>query len=344
MNRILQFLIFMFWGTLLYAQNRVVDGVTFSADGKILIEYPENKMDEKYIVPEGTEVIGESAFRFNYRLETITLPLSLKKIEDYAFEGCYDLSSITWKHFPQSIGLNIFRRSGLLFFYVLEDSDNCISVDGVLFSKDQKILLRFPNAKNGNEETYEIPEGTEVVSTRAFENSRIYNRITLPSSLKLIENEAFAVEERTPTTLNARYGYYWIWNVVCNALIPPTIVGDPFINHYEVNLFVPEKSFEIYRSTPYWQDFRSINGDTGINTTQVGNSFSKIWIQSGILYLESGKEVETVDVYDANGVSIWSECINNRAWQLVAPKLSGGLLLVKVTAVDGNQEIFKLSN
>ena len=32
MNRILQFLIFMFWGTLLYAQNVVVDGVTFFVD------------------------------------------------------------------------------------------------------------------------------------------------------------------------------------------------------------------------------------------------------------------------------------------------------------------------
>ena len=119
-------------------------------------------------------------------------------------------------------------------------------------------------------------------------------------------------------------------------------MGDPFINHYEVNLFVPEKSFDIYRNTPYWQDFRSINGDTGINTNQVGNSFSKVWIQSGILYLKSDKEVEMVNVYDANGRGIWSECINNKAWQLVAPKLSRGLLLVKVTIIDGRQETFKL--
>ena len=343
MNRILQFLIFMFWSTLLYSQNRVVDGVTFSADGKTLIKYPQDKMNEEYIVPEGTEVIGESAFKSNYYLRTIILPLSLNKIDDHAFVGLY-LTSVTWKHFPESIGKQLFGKSNVLIFDTLNDSDNCISVDGVLFSKDQKILLRFPNAKNGSEETYEIPEGTEVVSTRAFEDSRIYNRITLPSSLKLIENEAFAVEERTPTTLNARYGYYWIWNVVCNALIPPTIVGDPFMNHYEVNLFVPEKSFDIYRNTPYWQDFRSINGDTGINTNQVGNSFSKIWIQSGILYLESGKEVETVDVYDANGVCIWNEYINNRTWELITSKLSKGLLLVKATTVDGNQETFKLSN
>ena len=148
--------------------------------------------------------------------------------------------------------------------------------------------------------------------------------------MKLIENEAFAVEERTPTTLNARYGYYWIWNVVCNALIPPTIVGDPFINHYEVNLFVPEKSFDIYRNTPYWQDFRSINGDTGIKSNRVENSTSKVWMESGILYLKSEKEVETIEIYNANGICIWNECINNRIWELVTSKLSKGLLLLKV--------------
>lgn len=63
-----------------------------------------------------------------------------------------------------------------------------------------------------------------------------------------------------------------------------------------------------------------------------------------MLYLESGKEVETVDIYDANGVCIWNDRINDRTWQLVTSKLLRGLLLVKVTAVNGNQETFKLSN
>ena len=62
MNRILQFSIFIFWGTLLYAQDVVLDGVTFSADEKILIKYPEDKVDKEYVVPEGTEIIDVKAF------------------------------------------------------------------------------------------------------------------------------------------------------------------------------------------------------------------------------------------------------------------------------------------
>ena len=342
MNKILLFFIFMFGRTLLYSQNIVVDGVIFSADGKTLIKYPDDKIGEEYTVPEGTEVIGENAFYFNYSLRNLVLPLSLNRIEDNAFENS-DLYSITWKNFPKDIARYAFAGSSMFMFYSMEDSQNCTSMDGVLFSKDKKKLLCFPT-RRGDSGIYNVPEGTEIIGFRAFAETETHAGVILPSSLKLIEDEAFALAAFIPTNRNdtRHYGYYWILNVTCNALIPPTIVGDPFMNHYEVNLFVPEKSFDIYRNTPYWQDFRSINGDTGINTNQVGNSFSKVWIQSGILYLKSDKEVEMVNVYDANGRGIWSECINNKAWQLVAPKLSRGLLLVKVTIIDGRQETFKL--
>ena len=342
MNKILLFFIFMFGRTLLYSQNIVVDGVIFSADGKTLIKYPDDKIGEEYTVPEGTEVIGENAFYFNYSLRNLVLPLSLNRIEDNAFENS-DLYSITWKNFPKDIARYAFAGSSMFMFYSMEDSQNCTSMDGVLFSKDKKKLLCFPT-RRGDSGIYNVSEGTEIIGFRAFAETETHAGVILPSSLKLIEDEAFALAAFIPTNRNdtRHNGYYWILNVTCNALIPPTIVGDPFINHYEVNLFVPEKSFDIYRNTPYWQDFRSINGDTGINTNQVGNSFSKVWIQSGILYLKSDKEVEMVNVYDANGRGIWSECINNKAWQLVAPKLSRGLLLVKVTIIDGRQETFKL--
>ena len=62
MNRILQFSIFIFWGTLLYAQNLVVDGVIFSADGSTLIKFPTDKFYKEYIIPEGTKIIGKKAF------------------------------------------------------------------------------------------------------------------------------------------------------------------------------------------------------------------------------------------------------------------------------------------
>lgn len=341
MNRILQFSIFMFWSTLLYSQNVVIDGVTFSADKRTLIKYPKDKVGEEYVVPEGTEIIAERAFEGS-PLRTITLPLSLNKIGNYAFIGPH-LSSITWKHFPDFIGRQVFRGNNVENFKTHVDSDNCVSVDGVLFSKDHKVLLRFPNKKNRFEEAYEVPEGTEVIFARAFENSEIYERITLPSTLKEIGEKAFEILERSTTKQFDTSSYYWIYNVDCHALIPPTVVDDPFINHYNVNLFVPVESFDIYQNTPYWKGFRSINGTTGI-VNQVENSVSKVYIENDILHLESENMLEMLEIYNTNGVCIWSECIGRKNWQLKTFKLPIGLLLIKVFTEDDKIETFKLVN
>lgn len=349
MNKILLFFIFMFGGTLLYSQNIVIDGVTFSADGKTLIKYPEDKMDEEYIVPEGTEVIGESAFEYSFRLRAITLPLSLNRIEDYAFFLCHNLSIVTWKHFPEFIGEQIFQKVNCLSdFNVLEDSDNCISIDGVLFSKDYKTLFRFPNNKNWLEETYEVPEGTEVIFTRAFENSVLYKSITLPSSLKLIGDEAFFINYRSTTNFSEKSESIedYIKNIICNALTPPTVVNDPFFRHDAIELSVPKESFNVYRNTSYWKDFYSINGvRDGLGLSQTQNStYSKVWIQDNILYLKSEKVIKRVEIYNINGACIWNECIDDETWQLETFKLPMDSLLIKVITAVGNQETFKLLN
>ena len=77
-----------------------VDGVLFSKDKKKLLFFPLHKGEllEKraYVVPEGTEVIGEDAFQLCGSLSSLTLPASLTDIEDYAFSWT-DLGSLTCK-------------------------------------------------------------------------------------------------------------------------------------------------------------------------------------------------------------------------------------------------------
>ena len=109
-------------------------------------------------------------------------------------------------------------------------------------------------------------------------------------------------------------------------------------------MYVPAESFDIYRKTPYWEDFRSINGSTGIAQEQVRASTSKVWMKNDILYLESEKEIGMVEIYNTNGTCIWSECVGNETWQLDTFRLPMNLLLIKVVTTDGKQETFKLSN
>ena len=346
MNKILLFFIFMFGGTLLYSQNIVIDGVIFSADGKTLIKYPEDKVEKEYVVPEGVEVIGKNSFMYTKYLNILTLPLYLKEIDEWAF-GYSSIQTINWYTFPEKIvGEYIFGydNSKIVTFNVLDNNNsNCISIDGVLFSKNQKALLCFPPKKVNDRLSgrYEVPEGVEIIAKNAFSGAELAE-IALPSSLVRIEDCAFFVSWFSITGLSTTIRT--LNKIDCNAIIPPTIIGNPFMAPGKIRLSVPEKCFDIYRNAPYWQDFYSINGDTGIMKNQAGASTLKVWIQDDILYLESDKEVTTVGVYDANGVCIWNEYINNRTWELITSKLSKGLLLVKATTVDGNQETFKLSN
>ena len=74
------------------------DGVLFSADGKTLISYPNGRKETHYDVPAGTEVIGRSAFsddNMEIPLQTLSLPIGLRRIEAWAFSGCGRLNSLT---------------------------------------------------------------------------------------------------------------------------------------------------------------------------------------------------------------------------------------------------------
>ncbi len=71
-----------------------VDGVLFSADGKVLVSYPKGRKDTSYTVPEGTVEIGKEAFYYRESLEEIILPQSLEVLGDSAMEGATALKEL----------------------------------------------------------------------------------------------------------------------------------------------------------------------------------------------------------------------------------------------------------
>ena len=86
---------------------RTIDGVLFSKDGKTLLNYPNNRKDAHYDVPAGVERIADYAIS-NEFLKTISLPIGLKSIGNYAFSGCSWLQSIALPLTVQEIGKDIF--------------------------------------------------------------------------------------------------------------------------------------------------------------------------------------------------------------------------------------------
>lgn len=72
---------------------RSKNGVLFDYNYKVLVSYPGGLSGE-YIVLDGVDTIGNSAFYFRYNLKKVALPNSLLYIDNSAFNHCDSLQSI----------------------------------------------------------------------------------------------------------------------------------------------------------------------------------------------------------------------------------------------------------
>ena len=119
-------------------------------------------------IPDSVEFIGHGAFE-ETALESVTLPASLQRICTMPFRDCPNLKEIL----------------------ISEDNTNYKTVDGVLYTKDGKTLIQYPQAKG---DSYVIGEGTETIAYGAFAvlfSDSILTKVEFPQSLKMIENAAF---------------------------------------------------------------------------------------------------------------------------------------------------------
>ena len=81
-----------------------INGVLFNKDKKILLQFPSDKKDTAYTIPDSVKTISEAAFYNCSGLTSITIPNSVTSIGDSAFEDCDGLTSITIPGSVTSIG------------------------------------------------------------------------------------------------------------------------------------------------------------------------------------------------------------------------------------------------
>lgn len=128
--------------------------------------------NEVITIPEqidGKTVTGihSSTFINNWDWKEIIIPASITTIGDNNFECCTKLETIR----------------------VVDENANYKSVDGVLFSKDQTILIKYPQGKDG---VYNIPSGTERIEQDAFSDSFDLTSVIIPKSVTTIGYGAFS--------------------------------------------------------------------------------------------------------------------------------------------------------
>lgn len=86
---------------------KVVDKALISSDDKELIAYPIASAGQKYVVPEGVEVIGEGAFA-TAPFEEVVFPESLKEVAGSAFHQCDKLLEVNLPDATETIGTQAF--------------------------------------------------------------------------------------------------------------------------------------------------------------------------------------------------------------------------------------------
>ena len=165
----------------------------------------------KITFPETLTNIGEFAFAHCTALKDIRFPSSLVEIGTRAFEDCTGLKRLSLPDNHTELGMDAFGFISFdevfipahftdgnsitrAFFAentgnikIAPENDALTIVDGILFSKDIKVIYSVAV----NKEQMEIPETVEEIADYAFLNCKKLAKITLPQSIRSIGKKAF---------------------------------------------------------------------------------------------------------------------------------------------------------
>ena len=105
----------------------------------------------EYLDGHKVAALAPKLFYGSYGITSVFIPATVEYlgIWDYVFSYCYDLRSI-----------NVDKNNPVLK-----------SVDGVLYSKDMRILYNYPNAKSGD--NYSVPAETSTLCCTSFARSQL---------------------------------------------------------------------------------------------------------------------------------------------------------------------------
>ena len=134
--------------------------------------------------------IGDSAFSECTSLSSIVIPDSVTNIGDSAFGYCISLASLSIPDGVTSIGNGAFGDCTRLAGITVDGTNPSFrSVDGVLFNKDQSMLIRYPAGKTAD--SYTIPDSVTFIGYGAFDCCASLSSIVISDSVTNIDMYAF---------------------------------------------------------------------------------------------------------------------------------------------------------
>ncbi|MBQ5980949.1 MAG: leucine-rich repeat protein [Prevotella sp.] len=170
------------------AYDTTINAVT--EDNNVGMYFFENcKQMVSIKLPSSAVKIERHAFSGCKSLKKLDIPISCVEVESMALINCDNLEEVNFSDAVQNFpGLAVYLCKNLMKINVSEGNQYYKSVDGVLFSKDGKILVRYPMGKS--DISYTIPNGVVTIGKEAFDNAKIAS-VTIPNTVTTIESSAF---------------------------------------------------------------------------------------------------------------------------------------------------------
>ncbi|MBR3030516.1 MAG: leucine-rich repeat protein [Bacteroidales bacterium] len=190
-----------------------------------------------------------------------TIPEGIRHIENYSFEGCKKLRSLTVPESMEGIGV------------AFDGCDNLESLNGKyatsdhkgLMNKDHELMVLLPNI----DADYVIPDEVTRIGDKVFYERENLRSVTMGDQVTSIGAYAFAHCTSLKTlTLSANLRDFGGWNPImgCGALeavyfrslIPPFRGDLQMTNAPKMKFYVPSRTFSIYTNNVDWKQYWDI--------------------------------------------------------------------------------------
>ena len=184
-------------------------GVEFSDDRKTLICCPKDFQGE-YVIPEGVEFIGNSAFLKCRNLTSVIIPNTIKFIGESAFEECNYLRYVHIEESQVHINECAYDETGN--FIPHYSHIGLISIGSSAFRGCSRLI------------DINLPYSLINIGSHAFYCCSSLKSIVIPQNVSRIEDEAFAICNNLEEVffLNKNYAIQWGKSVFMSNKIGPT--------------------------------------------------------------------------------------------------------------------------
>lgn len=165
-----------------------IDGVLFLKNESKLILYPFGKEDRFYEIPDGTISIGEESFKNGF-VYVINISDSVVSLDPYALYECNVLYSLNIGRGLEKIAdTSIYNCYKIANITVDENNAYFKSINGILFSKDESELIKYPTQLT--EATYVIPLTVTTIKYECFFNNRNLKKIIITDNVSFIDQHS----------------------------------------------------------------------------------------------------------------------------------------------------------